>query len=144
MKTKLLSSILFLLCCLSLFLSGCTSEEVNGIASAQINDRGELVLTYQNGTEQNLGVVVGKDGNDGADGTNGTDGATVITTDSGNIPVASAKGLRSAVSIVCNYTKTVQNSGFYPGWGGTRTEKYSSGGSGVLYRLDPEEGDAGI
>ena len=125
-------------------MSGCSAEKNASIISAHINENGDLVLVYQDGTEQNLGVVVGKDGNDGANGADGTNGTTVITGTGGNIPVASAKGLRSAVSIICNFTMTVQNSGFRPGWGGTRTEEYASSGSGVIYRLDREEGDAFI
>lgn len=63
-----------------------------GIAEALINDKGELVLTYTDGTTANLGTVqgaqgpkgdkgdtgaqgpAGKDGQDGVNGTDGTDG----------------------------------------------------------------------
>lgn len=151
MKRKI-RAFLCVICVLSCFLmafAGC-SQQTSGIVDAKINSNGELVLVYQDGTKQNLGVVVGKDGangQDGTDGTNGTDGAngtTVITGEAGNIPIASAKGLRSAVSIVCNFTATIQNSGFRPGWGGSRTEEYASSGSGVIYQLDREQGDAFI
>ena len=152
MKTKILSCIciLCLMCSVLLGLVACNSDQASGIAEAKINGSGELVLIYENGKKQNLGVVVGQDGTNGANGTNGTngadgaDGATVITGEAGAVPVACAKGLRSAVSIVCNFTATIQNSGFRPGWGGTRTEEYTSSGSGVIYRLDREEGDAFI
>ncbi len=40
----------------------------NGIASAVINDNGELVLTYTDGETVNLGKVVGEKGADGKDG----------------------------------------------------------------------------
>ena len=136
--------VICLLCSFSLVLTACHFQQQSGIVDAKINDSGELVLVYQDGTKQNLGVVVGKDGANGTDGTDGADGTTVITGDAGSIPVACAKGLRSAVSIVCNFTTTVQNSGFRPGWGGNRTEEYSSGGSGVIYQLDREQGDAFI
>ena len=52
-------------------------EDGRGVASASINEHGELVLTYSDATAVNLGVVVGadgKDGKDGVDGTNGKDG----------------------------------------------------------------------
>ena len=39
-----------------------------GILTAVINENGELVLTMTDGSELNLGVVVGKDGTDGIDG----------------------------------------------------------------------------
>lgn len=142
MKTKI--CVLICVICLLCSLSACSFRRPSGIAEAQINDQGELILIYQNGAQQNLGVVVGKDGADGVDGNDGTDGTTVITGGTGAAAVASAKGLRSAVSIVCNFTATIQNSGFRPGWGNTRTEEYSSSGSGVIYRLDREEGDAFI
>ena len=45
-----------------------------GIVSSAINDKGELEITYADGTVDNLGVVVGKDGADGVNGTNGKDG----------------------------------------------------------------------
>ena len=146
MKTKrrTLLCMICLLCCFSLFLTACQVAQQSGIVDAKINSKGELILVYQDGTKQNLGVVVGKDGANGTDGTDGADGTTVITGNAGSIPVASAKGLRSAVSIVCNFTATIQNSGLRPGWGGTRTEEYSSSGSGVIYQLDRQQGDAFI
>ena len=44
------------------------------VISAEINGKGELVLTYSDGSEQNLGRVVGWDGEDGKDGEDGEDG----------------------------------------------------------------------
>ncbi len=52
---------------------GCGKSAV-GIENATLNERGELVLEYTDGTEQNLGVVKGKDGQDGVDGQDGTNG----------------------------------------------------------------------
>ena len=56
-------------------------DGTNGVSitDAVINEDKELVLTFSNNTEKNLGVVVGadgKDGNDGSDGTDGEDGDT--------------------------------------------------------------------
>lgn len=143
MKLKILSfaCIICLLCCMICCLGACGIQQTTGIVDAEINDQGELILTYQNGTQQNLGVVVGKDGHDGADGTNGT---LVIDGSNGSIAAASAKGLRSAVSIVCNFQATVQQGGWRPGSGSTTTKNYSSAGSGVIYRLDKDQGDAFI
>ena len=107
MKTKIRSfiCIICLLCCFSFALTSCKSEQTPGVVDAEINDKGELILIYQDGTEQNLGIVVGKDGSDGV---NGEDGALVIDGYESFISAASAKGLRSAVSIVCNFKATVQ------------------------------------
>ena len=167
MKTKIYS-IICAICLLlgsSFALSSCDSSDAVGIANAQINENGELVLVYSDGNEQNLGVVVGKDGaagkdgedgsngKDGADGTNGqngingvdgADGSLVITSDGSSIPAASAKGLRSAVSIVCNFQATIQQGGWRPGSSSTTTKNYSSAGSGVIYQMDTSEGDAFI
>ena len=141
MKTKLLFFLLLL--CLLAF-SSCTTETPMGITEAKINKDGELIVTYGDGTEQNLGVVVGENGKDGAAGNDGADGATVIAGDGDSISVAASKGLRSAVSIVCNFKATVQQGGWRPGYGSTTTKEYSSAGSGVIYRLDKEAGDAFI
>lgn len=167
MKTKIYS-IICVICLLlgsSFALSSCDSSDAVGIANAQINENGELVLIYSDGNEQNLGVVVGKDGadgkdgedgsngKDGADGTNGqngingvdgADGSFVITSDGSSIPAASAKGLRSAVSIVCNFQATIQQGGWRPGSSNTTTQDYSSAGSGVIYQMDKTAGDAFI
>ncbi len=107
MRTKIISftCIICLLCCFSFALIACQSEQTPGVVDAEINDKGELILIYQDGTEQNLGIVVGKDGSDGV---NGEDGALVIDGYESVISAASAKGLRSAVSIVCNFKATVQ------------------------------------
>lgn len=46
----------------------------SGFSGAEINDSGELVLTFDDGVTKSLGVVVGKDGADGKDGVDGKDG----------------------------------------------------------------------
>lgn len=141
---------------LSAVLTSCGLGSATEIIGAEINERGELVLKYNNGKEQSLGVVVGKDGQDGQDGQDGKDGlngenssggsvgSITITTDGSSTPAASSKGLRSAVSIVCTFQATVQQGGWRPGSGSTTTKSYSSAGSGVIYRLDKAEGDAFI
>lgn len=162
MKRNLLVYIACLLLSLSFVLTACGNQTIIGVLSANINENGELILTYQGGQEQNLGVVVGKDGTDGKDGidgTNGKDGVDgkdgidgvpgsgniVINGSSGDVTAASAKGLRSAVRIISNFTATVQQGGYWPGFGGGSTEeKYSSEGSGVIYQLDKSSGDAFI
>ena len=124
MTTKIISftCIICLLCCFSFALTACQFEQMPSVVDAEINDSGELILIYQDGTEQNLGIVVGKDG---SDGDNGEDGALVIDGYKSVISAASARGLRSAVSIVCNFKATVQQGGWRPGYGSTTTKEYS-------------------
>ena len=146
-KICLIISVICMLFVFAFVLSSCSLNSGVGIVNARINENGELVLAYSDGNEQNLGVVVGKDGMNGSDGKNGADGADGslnITMNGSSIPSASSKGLRSAVSIVCNFQATVQQGGWWPGYGSTTTEDYSSEGSGVIYKIDQAEGDAFI
>ncbi len=139
----------------------CAKTEPVSIEDAYINDDGELVLSYTDGTEQNLGVVVGadgkdgtdgadgkdgvngkdgadgKDGEDGADGADGQDGSVTVINKGSNIAYATSKGLQSAVSIVCNFTP--KQSDWYTG---KVKQDYTSSGSGVIYRLDKTSGEA--
>lgn len=99
------------------------------LAGATINDNGELILNYSDGSSENLGTVVGKDGTDGVDGTTTVIGSGDAST------VAINNGLRSSVSIFSTFTQQ--------GWHGASTSSYSAG-SGVIYRLDKENGNAFI
>lgn len=106
-------------------LSGSKGE----LTGAAINEKGELILSYADGSNQNLGVVVGQDGTDGADGTTTVIGSGDAST------VAINNGLRSSVSIFSTFTQQ--------SWHGSSTAAYSAG-SGVIYRLDKEKGNAFI
>ena len=53
---------------------GADGKDGVGIEKVEINDKGELVIYYTNGESDNLGVVVGADGEDGKDGVDGEDG----------------------------------------------------------------------
>ena len=84
-----------LLLCSALFLSSCSSDG-REIYSAVINEKGELVLTYTDGSSSNLGVVKGSDGangQDGADGKNGLDGVDGQNGRKGQDGQAGANGL---------------------------------------------------
>ena len=81
MKRKKVLKVAFLLFTLILSLiifAGCSAaNEARSVTGAKINQSGELILSYSDGSEENLGAVVGKDGapgKDGADGKDGTDG----------------------------------------------------------------------
>lgn len=115
------------------FMAGVMRNTVS-ISGTTINAKGELIVLYSDGSQENLGVVVGRDGMDGQDGTNGDAGGStsVLVSD---VSKAVTKGLRSSVSIFCTFVEESRNG---------RTSEYNSAGSGVIYRLDKENGDAFI
>ncbi|MDO5670804.1 MAG: hypothetical protein Q4G50_12490 [Corynebacterium sp.] len=45
-----------------------------GIDRVEVNDKGELIIFFTDGTNHNAGVIVGADGKDGVDGADGADG----------------------------------------------------------------------
>lgn len=58
-------------------VNGTNGKDGIGIKTVEINENGELVITYDNDSKANLGVIVGKNGKDGingVDGVNGTNG----------------------------------------------------------------------
>lgn len=123
-KLRIVARLLAVILMISVVLTGCAREEVVGIKKAKINKNGELVITYTDGSQENLGVVVGQDGKDGKDG---QDASQLSGSD---VTVATANALRSAVSIYCTFT-------------GADGEYYSAG-SGVIYQLDKAAGNAFI
>ena len=166
-KKQLSIAIVIIVLAFSLtILAGCeVPSDTRSVTGAVINENGELVLKYSDGSEDNLGHVVGKDGApgadgkdgengdrglpgkdgaDGKDGANGEDGTTDITisieSNDTAIATAVAKGLRSTVSIEAHHTKTVYNirTGTYS------DSDYASEGSGVIYKLDDQTGSAYI
>lgn len=118
-------------------LTACDTVGSSGIVDAELSESGELILLYEDGRQQNLGNVVGSNGSDGQNG------SLVISGDSSAVSAASAKGLMSAVSIVCKFQATVQQGHWRPGYGNS-TKEYSSSGSGVIYQMDKAAGDAFI
>ena len=53
---------------------GADGSDGRGIDTVVINEKGELYITFTDGTTRCAGVVKGEDGKDGVDGVNGTDG----------------------------------------------------------------------
>ena len=139
---KIVYSVLIvsLLLALTLVLVSCYAPSYKGIQETYINESGELVIVYTNGEEDNLGLVVGKDGQDGIDGEDGKDGidgedgkdgqdgedgSTVIEGgDSQSVSLATSKATRSAVSILAYYEDS--------------SGQYTSSGSGVIYKYNKE------
>ena len=68
MKKKLPFLMISLILFICSILSSCQYDSPKSIVGAQLNDRGELILTYSDDTTQNLGVVKGENGKDGKDG----------------------------------------------------------------------------
>ena len=149
MAVMLLSSMLMLV--------GCDQPIFHTVDRVEINDSGELVVYYYDGTEENLGKVVGTDGEkgekgdtgdkgdkgdkgddgipgtDGVDGSNGADGkdgSIIINGEDSSLYAAISKGMRSTVSVISTFNAS--------------SEPYSSGGAGVIYKLDRESKTAFI
>ena len=146
MKIRSAIAVICILLCALILLPSCEIASTGGVTDAKINEKGELVLYYADGSEQNLGVVVGQngaDGENGADGVGSSVGTIVINSEKSNISAASAKGLSNAVSIICKFKATVQSGGSWrPGSSNTTVKDYSASGSGVIYKLDKAAGDA--
>ena len=98
----------------TILFTGCTYDASSKVTSATLNERGELVINYADGKSEVLGDNRPEDS---ASSTN-------------DIALATSKGLRSSVSIICEF---VDN-----------TSAYYSAGSGVILKLDKEKGNAFI
>jgi len=61
--------------------NGVDGKDGVSVTGASINTANELVLTFSNNTEKNLGVVVGANGEDGQNGTDGKDGRGIKDTE---------------------------------------------------------------
>ena len=130
-KRRALILSLLLIACILFSFTACslTYNSYVGITSAEINKKGELIITYEDGKTENLGKVVGKDGD------NSTGGITVVGGEGSNAVAVSA-GLRSAVSIIASFEKSSTSL--------LGKESYASAGAGVIYSLDKNNGDAYI
>lgn len=73
--------------------SGGTGTTAVGISNTEINDKGELVITYTDGTTKNLGSIKGADGKDGKDGTNGANGKDGVDGSDGQDGYTPVKGV---------------------------------------------------
>lgn len=133
---KVLIALIILALIAQAVVMGVSLRGVRSIETTAINENGELVVYYTDGTSQNLGIVVGQDGQDGEDGKSGTNGTTtIIGGGESATPISVSQALRSSVSILCTFVQESRR-------GGTST--YYSAGSGVIYDLDIETGSAFI
>ena len=97
------------------------------IVNTKINENGELIVYFSNGTHQNAGKIANNETN------------IVVEGNGESVSSATAKGLMSAVSIQSNFVSRTQS--YIPGFGivGGSGNNYYSRGSGVIYRLDSDE-----
>jgi len=80
-KFKILAGVLGIVVGVSaIFAPACATKSVD---DTYINDNGELVVIYTDGTQKNLGVVKGENGKDGVNGANGKDGVDGIDGEDG-------------------------------------------------------------
>lgn len=141
---------------ISFSFTGCTLA-LNGESAYDIAVRHGYAGSEQEWLESLKGSdgLNGTDGKDGTDGQNGKDGGgsfdinalyteylkqnptatflefvnSILTIDNLTLEDAAQTGLRSAVSVQCEFTKTVRVGGQ------NRTETYYSAGSGVIYKI---------
>ena len=126
----LLAAAVFALCSCSVFdLAYRTSTTSEGTESGLTE---EDVNKLIEGIEENVTVNAGDNINININSANNQNA------------IAASKGLLSAVSIEANFTVTtvIPPSLFYEGY--TETTKQTSRGSGVIYQIDKEKGDAYI
>ncbi len=117
---------------LAVMLFGLTSCFLLGgeerlISNTEINENGELIVYYADGSSQNAGKIENNETN------------IVVEGSGGDVSSATAKGLMSAVSITSNFVSRTHT--YYPGFGivGGSGNKYYSRGSGVICRLEGDE-----
>ena len=107
--------------------SGADGKDGIGVTATEINESGELIITYSNGNAVNLGVVIGKDGaqgekgDTGATGADGEDGVGITETT-----------INAAGELVLTYSNgEIVNLGKVVGEDGAQGEKGDTGSSGA-------------
>lgn len=96
--------------------NGTDGQDGRGVATFEINEAGELIVTYTDGTSQNLGQVNGADGADGANGSNGengTDGAAGTDGREGGSVLETALGFLTGFAAMGGVVAWVVNT-FFP------------------------------
>ena len=109
-------------------LSSCAPTNTVTVTGTRVNEAGEVIITYSDGTEANIGIV------GAGNSTNYT-----INTGDGGIAHAASRGIASAVSVSAKFKINA-----YGGFFGNTTTTGESRGSGVIYKLDKNTGSAFI
>ena len=99
----------------TLLFTGCNYDASSKVTGATLNEKGELVINYADGKTEIL--------DDKSEDSNSAEGTN-------DIALATSRGLRSSVSIFCEFVDD--------------TSAYYSAGSGVILKLDKEKGNAFI
>lgn len=137
MKTKIkriTAVLLVLVMCLGI-ASGCT----NGESAYEIAVKYGFVGTEEEWLESLKGVL-----SDDSRPSQSIGDITINNDGSSDIEYASNKGLLSSISVYTTFKKTVTSGGWF-GRPGTSSEyEYYAAGSGVIYQLDKENGNAYI
>ena len=129
-KTRISILLSTLVLIISVFsLSSCILSDTVTVAGTRVNDMGEVIITYSDGTEANIGIVG-----------SGNSTSYTINTGDGSIAHAASRGITSAVSVSAKF-KVNSYGGFF---GGVGTSTSESRGSGVVYKLDKNTGSAFI
>lgn len=132
---KIMVVLLVLVMCLS-FAVGCT----NGESAYEIAVKYGFV-----GTEEEwLESLKGSSTVDNDRPSQSIGDVTINNNNSVDIEYAANKGLLSSVSVYSTFKKTVTSGGFWGRPGTTSETEYYSAGSGVIYKLDKESGNAYI
>lgn len=131
----MIALVLALAMCLSI-ASGCTSGE----SAYEIAVKYGFVGTEEEWLEslKNSGIV------DNDRPTQSIGDITINADGDRETEYAANKGLLSTVSVYTTFKRTVSTGGFFGRPGTTREEEYYSAGSGVIYKLDKENGNAYI
>ena len=109
-------------------LSSCVVTNTVTVTGTRVNEAGEVIITYSDGTEANIGIV----------GAGNSTNYTINTSD-GGIAHAASRGIASAVSVSAKFKINA-----YGGFFGNTTTSGESRGSGVIYKLDKNTGSAFI
>lgn len=93
-------------------LTGCSANLEGRVESVQLNENGDLVINYSDGSSKEVNSV------------------ETSKAEETSIVKATSQGLRSSVSVICGFGKINTPSAYY------------SAGSGVIIELDRENGNA--
>ena len=128
-KTRIsifISSVILIISILS--LSSCLYLSTVTVESTRVNEMGEVIISYSDGSEVNIGIPGG-----------GNETHYTINTESDGVSHAASRGICSAVSVSASF-KINSYGGFFGGGTSTGTSR----GSGVIYKLDKSKGSAFI
>lgn len=93
---------------------GQDGNDGRAVAATEINDSGHLIITYTDGTTEDLGRIIGQDGADGTDGADGQDGQDSANGSSDSFlssllgVVVGALGMVGIVGLLGNFFPQIQ------------------------------------